>query len=326
MIDMAHPFDRPILATLWFNSWFVRLRFEGSTVLVESDLEARAGTSCSLQEFLGWFMDGQGFPHNLVSREGTTVMYTYLVTVARQSASFTPTPRPKTEDQMDVDPGIAGEAALAHQEDKSAPSPRSDTSESIARENGRDDDSGPGSQSEQARGAGDRQQQPLDSACAGESSASSRIPGSYEIRLLYQKMRRSSIRLYQRRRTRPQSPCQVGGIRRTSRVTTVHHCLLLSQPELGLPFADPGLDALEAWRMSSATLPAEPAAMPPLDASPVDEPLHDDASNVEFEGDDAGEYRALQRSDTLINCLSSEWKVEFCSVEEFDRRLLLYGC
>lgn len=87
-----------------------------------------------------------------------------------------------------------------------------------------------------------------------------------------------------------------------------------------------GLDALEAWRVSSATLSAEPAAMPPLDASPVDEPLHDDASNVELEGDDAGGYRALQRSDTLINCLSPEWKVEFCSVEEFDRRLLLYGC
>jgi hypothetical protein len=98
------------------------------------------------------------------------------------------------------------------------------------------------------------------------------------------------------------------------------------QPELGLPFADPGLDALEAWRMSSATLPAEPAAMPPLDASPVDEPLDNDTSDVEFEGDDAGEYRALHRSDTLINCLSPEWKVEFCSVEEFDRRLLLCGC
>lgn len=174
MIDMAHPFDRPILGTLWFNSWFVRVRFKGYTVLVESDLETRAGTSCSLQEFLGWFMDGQGFPHNLVSREGATVMYTYLVTVARQGASFTPTPRPKTEDLMDVDSGIAGEAALTHQEDKSAPSPRSGTSESILRERGRDDENEPGSQSEQDRRAGDRQQQPLDSACAGESSASFR--------------------------------------------------------------------------------------------------------------------------------------------------------
>lgn len=174
MIDMAHPSDRPILGTLWFNSWFVRVRFKGFTVLIESDLEARAGTSCSLQEFLGWFMDGQGFPHSLVSREGATVMYTDLVAIARQSASFTPTPRTKTKDQMDVDSGLAGEAALAHQEDRSATSPRSGTSEFIPRESGRDDEDEPGSQSEQDRGAGDRQQQSLDSACAGELSASFR--------------------------------------------------------------------------------------------------------------------------------------------------------
>ena len=225
MIDMAHPSDRPILGTLWFNSWFVRVRFKGYTALVESDLQARAGTSCSLQEFLGWFMDGQGFPHSLVSREGATVMYTDLVAIARQGASFTPTPRTKTEDQMDVDSGLAGKATLTHQEDRSAPSPRSGTSESIPRESGRDDENEPGSQSEQARGAGDRQEQRLDSACAGESSASFRKQnGSYEIRFLYQKMRRSAIRLYQRRRTRTQSPRQVGGIRRTRRVTTTHVC------------------------------------------------------------------------------------------------------
>jgi hypothetical protein len=114
---------------------------------------------------------------------------------------------------------------LQEKQNRSAPSPRSGTSESIPRESGRDDENEPGSQSEQARGAGDRQEQRLDSACAGESSASFRKQnGSYEIRFLYQKMRRSAIRLYQRRRTRTQSPRQVGGIRRTRRVTTTHVC------------------------------------------------------------------------------------------------------